>query len=36
MTTAFLIWVASKSQMFSQDNQELDGAIIDGQSASFI
>ena len=25
---------ASKSQMFSQDNQELDGAIIDGQSAS--
>ncbi|NDV59315.1 TonB-dependent receptor [Bacteroides sp. 519] len=25
---------ASKSQMFSQENKELDGAIIDGQSAS--
>ena len=25
---------ASKSQMFSQDNKELDGAVVDGQSAS--
>ena len=31
---SYKLLAASKSNMFSQDNKELDGAVVDGQSAS--